>query len=118
MRKFSIICLMMLFVLVLFCNVSMARISTKTVTKSVTAAGQWTDQISPIRSNEHGYMNIRVATVTLQRSFDSAVTWVDIRTWTANYQGYLVDLQRGVRYRIGVAALSYTSGTVVLRLSN
>ena len=120
MKKLSVICLM-IFILTLTC--SMALATGKTVTKSITAQNTWSDQIAPIRTNEHGYMNVSisgtwVATVTLQRTFDSGSTWVDVETKTANYEGYLVDLQRGIRYRIGVTTGDYTSGTVILRLSN
>ena len=123
MKKLSIICLMSLFALIFICDVSMAKPATKTVTRGIAAANLWTDQIAPLRTNEHGYMNISVSgtwagTVTLQRTFDLGVTWVDVETWTCNYEGYLVDLQRGVRYRIGIAVGEYTSGTAVLRLSN
>ena len=58
-----------------------------------------------------------VATVTLQRSFDSGSTWLDVKTWTGNAEEALCDPEVGVQYRIGVATGNYTSGTVEVRIS-
>lgn len=57
-------------------------------------------------------------TVTLQRSFDSGSTWVDVATFTANKETTISEPQRnGLPYRVGIKSGDYTSGTVNLRLT-
>jgi hypothetical protein len=58
-----------------------------------------------------------VATVYLQRSFDSGVTWLDIASYTANIEDTGFEPEGGVLYRFGVKTGGYTSGTVVGRIS-
>ena len=58
-----------------------------------------------------------VATVTLQRSFDGGVTWLDVETFTENLERVGNSLETGVRFRFGVKTSDFTSGTVVGRLS-
>lgn len=64
-----------------------------------------------------------VGSVTLQRSFDSGDTWLDVRSWSANLEGHdtePTDKGRGkyptVKYRLGFKAGEYTSGTAVCRV--
>lgn len=92
-------------------------------TKAITAQNQWSSSIYPLGGYSPGYANISitgtwVATITLQRSFDSEITWYDVTTWTANYQGGLTDMEKGVVYRIGCKTGEYSSGTCNVRLSN
>lgn len=89
----------------------------KIITRSVTAENQFTD--AAILT---GYFNVSisgtwVATVTLQRSFDSGSTWFDVDTRTANTEEYGLEPENTVQYRIGVKMGGFTSGTIVLRLS-
>lgn len=89
----------------------------KTITRSVTAENQFTDG-----AILNGYFNLSisgtwVATVTLQRSFDSGSTWFDVATRTANTEEYGLEPEDKVQYRVGVKTGGFTSGTVVLRLS-
>lgn len=91
------------------------------VTATVTAQNSFTSSISPTFKNRSGYLKITVsgiwvATVTLQNSVDSGVTWVDANTWTANTVKALTDKDVGV-WRIGVKTGDFTSGSVVLRLA-
>ena len=59
-----------------------------------------------------------VATVHLQRSFDAGTTWVDIQSWSTNYEAVVVDPQEGgLYYRIGIKNGNYTSGTINMRLT-
>lgn len=59
-----------------------------------------------------------VATVTLQRSVDEGVTWVDIASYTIETDATWTDglENQTVWYRIGVKTGGYTSGTVVCTL--
>lgn len=89
----------------------------KSQTRSITAENQFTDSIELI-----SYFNLSLsgtwsATVTIQRSFDQGSTWYDVNTFTENTQEYGFEPERGVYYRGGVKTGAFTSGTVVLRLS-
>lgn len=61
---------------------------------------------------------IWVGTLTLQRSFDGGVTWLDVETYTSNVQKVGTEPEHKVCYRIGFKAGEYTSGTAVVRLSH
>lgn len=106
-------------------NVSFA--GNDSTSSSIAAENTFTSAISPARKVgayfPEGYLNVSISgtwsgTVTLQRSFDSGSTWVDVETFTANDEGYLYDKERGILYRIGIKTGEYTSGTAVVRLSN
>ena len=89
----------------------------KTITRSVTGQNQFTDGVAL-----HGYFNLSisgtwVATVTLQRSFDGGSTWFDVGARTENVEEYGLEPEDSVQYRVGVKTGDFTSGTVVLRLS-
>jgi len=56
------------------------------------------------------------ATVSLQRTFDGS-TWKTRKTYTADVEEVLEEPEAGVQYRIGVATGAYTSGTLLLRIS-
>lgn len=98
-----------------------------TVSKDITAQNVWSDAIVPnpvssITSRKSGFLNVSiggtwVATVTLQRSFDSEVTWKDVKTWSSNTERALIDKTPNVDYRIGVKTGEFTSGTVVTILN-
>ena len=89
----------------------------KMVPRSVAAENQFTDAVTL-----HGYFNLSIsgtwsATVTLQRSFDGGSTWFDVGARTENVEEYGLEPEDSVQYRVGVKTGDYTSGTVVLRLS-
>lgn len=56
-------------------------------------------------------------TVTIERSYDSAVSWLPVNTYTANAEeaGTEGDTKSGALYRVKFTAR--TSGTAVARLS-
>lgn len=58
------------------------------------------------------------ATVTLQRSYDSGVTWYDVDTgsWTAATESGGWNADSGVLWRIGVKTGGFTSGTANVRI--
>lgn len=55
-------------------------------------------------------------TITLQRSFDGGVTWLDISSYTANTQQIGEEAEYPVHYRVGFKTGDYSSGTAVVRL--
>lgn len=85
--------------------------------KSVTGADQFSDWES-----FDGDFNVSISgtwagTVVVQRSFDEGVTPLDVKEYTANIQEVGSSPESGVKYRIGIAAGNYTSGTAIVRLS-
>lgn len=58
-----------------------------------------------------------IAIVTVQRSFDGGVSWVDTATFTQNGEYIGNEPEADVQYRIIVKTGEYTSGTVIGRLS-
>lgn len=56
-------------------------------------------------------------TLTIQRSFDNGVTWLDIRNYSTNVEDYDREIESGVIYRIGFKTGNYTSGTASVRIS-
>ena len=59
---------------------------------------------------------VNATTVTVQRSWNGT-DWFDVDTFTSNYEGVGFDAEE-VFYRVGVKTGDFTSGTVVLRLSD
>jgi hypothetical protein len=85
-------------------------------TASITLENTFTDKIQVI-----GHFNLSIsgtwaATVTVQRSWNGT-DWFDVDTFTSNYEGVGFDAEE-VFYRVGVKTGDFTSGTVVLRLSD
>lgn len=69
-----------------------------------------------------GYFNLSVsgtfvATVTVQRSFDSGDTWLDVKSVSAKTEEYGFETESGVVYRVGIKEGGYTSGQVFVRIS-
>lgn len=56
-------------------------------------------------------------TITLQRSFDGGVTWLDVQDYTANAEDVVSSPEPGVLWRAGFKTGEYTSNTAVVRLS-
>ena len=68
----------------------------------------------------HGDFNVSLsgfgtATVQLQRSFDGGVVWKTIDSYTSDIEKRGSEIEGGVRYRFN--CITYTSGTIVYRLS-
>lgn len=87
------------------------------VSNSITAAGQWTNDIRVFGLNRSFTIELSgtwVATVTLQRSIGVSGTWVDVTTYTGNTTTTYDDGldNQVIYYRIGVDTGDYTSGTV------
>ena len=83
--------------------------------KTITAADSFTD---PVRLT--GFFNLSitgtfVGTVTVQRSFDEAVTWRDVDTFTKPTEDYGMEPEV-CWYRVGVKAGEFTSGSIGVRL--
>ena len=86
------------------------------VTADITAQNTFTDKIQVV-----GHFNLSIsgtwaATVTVQRSWNNS-DWFDVDTFTGNYEGVGFDAEE-VYYRAGVKTGDFTSGTVVLRISD
>ena len=88
-----------------------------TVTAAISAQNTFTDSISlgPGEFNLSVWGTF-VGTVTVQRSFDAGVTWLDVQTFTTPSEEVGRDAT-GALYRVGVKAGEYTSGTANVRLS-
>ncbi len=87
------------------------------VNATLTAQNTYTDEVS-IR----GDFNISVSgtwagTVTVQRSFDSGTTFVDVEGFTANTEKAGFETQNSMVYRIGFKTGDYTSGSALVRIS-
>lgn len=90
--------------------------ATQPQTRSLTATSQFTDAVI-----FHSYFNVSISgtwtgTITIQRSFDSGNTWVDIKNYTFNIEEYGFEPERFIYYRIGVKSTSTITGTAVVRL--
>ena len=88
-------------------------------TRTITASNQFTD---PIKLS--GYFNLSISgtwagTITVQRSWDSGDTWLDVDTFIANTEEYGLEPEwtHIVLYRIGAKTDALTSGSAILRLS-
>lgn len=127
MKKKDVFVFIIMVVMPFFAGIA----SAESVTQAITAENTFTTAIAPANEDYNkdkgrsdlGFLNLSVsgsswtATVTLQRSFDSGSTWLDVDTFAENTEKFLVDYEPGVLYRIGVATGGYTSGTVTVRLS-
>lgn len=89
----------------------------KSATASITAQNIFSKTIALRGHYNLSLSGTWVATVHLQRSFDSGTTWMDVDSYTANTELVGYEPERGVIYRAGVKTGNYTSGTVAIRLS-
>lgn len=86
---------------------------------SITNANSFTeatifDQRRPFNVSVSGTWS---ATVLLQRSFDNGSTWKTVASYTSNQELLVDTVEEDVQWRAGVATGGFTSGTVVIRLS-
>ena len=90
--------------------------ASKVVTASITAENSFTDWIEL-----KGIFDISVggsgwtATVTLQRSFDSGTTKLNVEPFTSATEKYVIAGSKAY-YRIGVATGDFGSGTIPVRI--
>lgn len=62
--------------------------------------------------------DIKVATVTLQRSYDGGVIWKDRKEYTVSTEEWLEETEMNVLHRIGIKTGDYSGlGNVIVRLS-
>ena len=83
--------------------------------KNIGAENIYTDVVSFVGNFNLSIWGTFVATVTLQRSFDSGTTWLDIATYTVPIEDAGFGYGPAI-YRVGIKAGDYTSGTVNVRL--
>ncbi len=89
-------------------------------TKTITAQNQWTDPAqAPCGKFNLSVSGAFTATVTVQRSFDNGLTWLDAHQLTApaELRGDEPEQSHPVWYRAGVKTGDFTSGSIVVRLS-
>ncbi len=89
----------------------------KLITRSIAAENLFSDGGIFV-----GLFNLSISgtwtgTVTVQRSFDSGSTWLDVMTKTANTEEYGTEPEGGIQYRAGIKTGDFGSGTAVIRLS-
>ena len=89
----------------------------KLQTRSIAAENLFSDAVE-----FKGFFNISISgvwdgIVTVQRSFDSGSTWLDVAEWDENTQEYGLEIERGIYYRVGIKAGDYEQGTCAVRLS-
>ena len=85
-------------------------------TKAITAQNEFTETL-----NVEGNMNLSIygtwsGTVTVQRSFDGGVTWLDVNAYTTNIETSGFESESQVLYRVGIKTGDFTSGVCNVRL--
>lgn len=106
-----------IFIALLAFVAGMAHATVASVTASITAQNTFSNPVplaGPFNLSLSGTWS---ATVHLQRSFDNGLTWLDVQSYTANIQDRGLEAETGVVYRAGVKTGNFTSGTVVVRIS-
>lgn len=86
-------------------------------TSQITAANSFSDAVALYGRFNLSLSGTWVATVTVQRSFDAGVTWMDVAAYSSKGEYIGEEIESGVQYRLGVKTGDYTSGTVIGRLS-
>lgn len=100
------------------------------VTASLNAEDKFTTDTINVTQASTGVLGMRIngafnmsisgtwaGRIHIQRSFDDGVTWVDVNSYTANFEGWDNELESIVLYRVGFKVGNYTSGTALVRLS-
>ncbi len=93
-------------------------------TRSITAENQFTDALTiPALTDPQKKTSFNVsiwgtfvAIVTVQRSFDNEVTWLDVTTFTQPTESVGDEIESNIKYRIGVKTGDFTSGPFDVRL--
>lgn len=86
-------------------------------TASLTAENTFATAVAPAGIFNLSLSGTWVATVWLQRSYDSGSTWLDVASYTANVEEQWSEVEAGVLWRFGVKTGGFTSGTIVGRIS-
>lgn len=87
------------------------------VEAELTAQNTYTPAISVFGHFNFSLSGTWAGTVTIQRSFDSGASWLDVAAYTANTQDRGLEPELNTLYRAGFKSGEYTSGTAVVRLS-
>ena len=106
----------------------MARVYS-VATATLSAQNTFTDHIHPADKEQNPFLNLSItgladSTVSLQRSFDSGVSWANVEQYTftdngASVQKVVEGAWEGAEaYRLGIETGNYGSDTVVCRLSH
>ena len=85
-------------------------------TRYITGENQYSDPVALAGPFNFSTSGTLVGTVTVQRSFDSGVTWADVATFAAIGEFVGEEIEAGVIYRFGVKNGEYVSGTLIGRL--
>jgi hypothetical protein len=88
---------------------------TEKKSKDISAENSYTNTMW-VDSNESVIISLTgtwAATVTLQRSYDEGLTWLDYYQYTSNISTLVIEVEDDVLYRLGIKTGDYTSGTVV-----
>lgn len=93
------------------------RLRGQAAAASLTAQNTFTDPVQIMGPFNFSLSGTWVATVYIQRSFDSGATWLDVATYTANIEDIGYEPEVRVLYRAGIKTGGYTSGTVVVRIA-
>lgn len=84
---------------------------------SLTGADTWSDTlIVPAGTFNLSISGTFVATVTVQRTFDDGDNWYDCDTFIVPGE-WVGEEGEGSKYRAGIKATDYTSGTVEIRMA-
>lgn len=84
---------------------------------SFNAENTWSDTlIVPAGNFNLSIWGIFSATITVQRSFNNGVIWLDVQPFTipGEYKGLEPE---GSRYRVGIKTGEYVSGTANIRMA-
>ncbi len=87
------------------------------VSASLTAENTFSDEIVLRGKFDVSVSGTFVGTVTVQRSWDDGVTWVDCADYTTPTETFGEQITNNILYRIGCQTGNFTSGTMVVRLS-
>ncbi len=88
------------------------------VTANITAENIFSDPLNVLKGPFHfSLTGTWVATVHVQRSDDAGVSWADVESFTENGQYPGFEALNNIRYRAGVKTGNFTSGTVVVKIS-
>jgi len=86
----------------------------------LSAENTWTDEIEIEDAFNVSVVlsALKIATVTLQRSYDKGVIWKDYKTYTLSYEDCVSELERKALLRIGIKTDDYSGqGTATVRIS-
>ncbi len=89
-----------------------------TVSKTITASSNaYSDSIKIFGNFNFSVIDSGVGnTVILQRSDDGGTVWKTVKSYTASEEDTGNEPERGTLYRAGIAAASYSTGTVIIRI--